>query len=365
MAQMRRCDVAVIGAGVMGSATAHWLAVQGRSVVLFDQFERGHRRGGSHGDSRILRLAYPQVDYAELATVSLRLWRAVEEQTGRDLFFPTGGIDHGIGVPSVIGGVLSRLGLPFDRLPAASAEARWPGMRFESDVLYQPDAGRLHADRATLALQDLAESGGGELSFGQPAKIVHVDGPGVVVGSGAGEVQARVVVVAAGPWTPKLIPPGIDIPKLRVTHEEPAYFRPRGVKVEWPVFVHWGEGVGATFGSYGMHVPGRGVKVGLHGSGREIDPDAAARPPSPEVALHLAEYVDTWLPGLDPVPTETVSCVYDSTPDGDFVIDRRDRIVVATGFSGHGFKFGPAIGALLGQLACGQIAAPQRFRFRA
>jgi sarcosine oxidase len=296
--------------------------------------------------------------------VSLRLWKALEEQSDRKLFAPTGGVDHGTGAARVISGVLSQLGLPFDRLSAASAEDRWPGMRFESEVIYQADAGRLHADEATLALQDLAESRGAELLFGQRARIVRVDGAGVVVASEAEEIAAPVVVVAAGAWTPKLLPSSIEIPQLRVTHEEPAYFRPRGVKVGWPVFVHWGEGVGATFGSYGMDVPGRGVKVGLHGSGLEIDPDSPERPRSSEVARHLAQYVESWLPGLDPSSTDTVSCIYDSTPDDDFVIDRTDGIVVATGFSGHGFKFGPAIGELIGRLACGQTASPARFRFR-
>jgi sarcosine oxidase len=155
----------------------------------------------------------------------------------------------------------------------------------------------------------------------------------------------------------------VPLPQLRVTHEEPAYFPMRQPGDDWPVFVHYATAAN-RFAGYGMAVPGRGVKVGLHASGEVIDPDLVNRPESPVVAARLAQYVAAWLPGLDPHPTETVSCLYDSTPDEDVVIDRRGRVVVATGFSGHGFKFAPAIGQLVGQLARGEAVAPPRFRFR-
>lgn len=356
-----RSDFVVIGAGVMGSAAARWLASSGARVVLIDQYPRGHTRGGSHGDSRIFRLAYAEPDYARLAMESLAGWRHLEEECGQAVLETTGGVDHGPEVVDTIGGVLGRLGVVFDVLGAGAAMDRWPGMRFEGDVVSQPDAGRLHADRAVAAFQTLAEGRGATLLFDCPARIDRITDTQVIVATGQGDIEAGVVICAVGAWAPGLAPPALTgpLPPIRVTHEEPAYF-PAGPTMAvpttagWPAFVHYDPGaVNQSFAGYGLPVPGRGVKVGLHASGAVIDPDATTRSPSPALAEQLAAYVAKWLPGLEPDPTETVSCIYDSTPNEDFVIDRRGRVVVATGFSGHGFKFAPAIGRLVGQLASG------------
>ena len=348
----------------MGSAAAEWLAAEGVSVVLIDRYPRGHTWGGSHGDSRIFRLAYSEYDYSRLAATSLPLWRALEEKWGSELLVRTGGIDHGPGVVSAIGGVLTRLGIAFEMVPARAAMDRWPGMRFDDDVVFQSDAGRLHADNALAALQGLAERRGAILQFESQAEITRLHDRGVIVTSEKGDIEAGVVVVAAGPWAPRLTPPDLQLPPLRVTHEEPGYFPPGQFSDRWPVFVHYGTSGVDSFAAYGLTVPGRGVKVGLHASGTVIDPDSRPRPRSREVGDRLARYVSAWLPGLEDRPTETVSCIYDSTPNDDFVVDRRGPVVVATGFSGHGFKFAPTIGRLAGRLARGEADAPARFRFR-
>jgi sarcosine oxidase len=358
-----RCEFVVVGAGVMGSAAAQWLAARRATVVLIDQYARGHTLGGSHGDSRIFRLAYPDRDYTELALRSLDLWRDLEEMGGSELLVTTGGVDHGPGVVNAIGGVLADAGAAFEVVAAPAAMDRWPGLRFEGEVLFQPDAGRLHADNAVDALQTLAERAGATLLFGGRATVSRLSEKGVVITTAAAEIEASVVILTAGPWVPGLVRPDVELPPMRVTHEEPAYFPIRQPHNHWPVFLHYAS-PGAGFAAYGMAVPGRGVKVGLHASGDVIDPDSATRPSSPRVAAQLAEYVASWLPGLEPAPIETVSCLYDTTPREDFVIDRRGRVVVATGFSGHGFKFAPAIGQLVGQLARGEAGAPPRFRFR-
>ena len=104
-----------------------------------------------------------------------------------------------------------------------------------------------------------------------------------------------------------------------------------------------------------------GVKVGFHRVGDEADPDA--RPHRAAHADALAEYVREWMPGLDPASAVPVSCTYTSTDDGTFVLDRRGRLVVGAGFSGHGFKFAPGIGALLADLALDPSArAAEPFR---
>jgi sarcosine oxidase len=115
-------------------------------------------------------------------------------------------------------------------------------------------------------------------------------------------------------------------------------------------------------GAYGLLTPGEGVKVGFHGVGPEIDPDARDRSIDPDRLEQLQHYVAEWVPGVDATRPEGISCLYDSTEQEDFVLDRVGRVVIATGFSGHGFKFGTALGDVLARLALhGEKAAP-RFR---
>lgn len=104
-------------------------------------------------------------------------------------------------------------------------------------------------------------------------------------------------------------------------------------------------------GVYGLGTPGEGVKVGFHGVGPEVDPDHRDYLPRLELAAALGEYVRTWLPGLVPSCAVAMSCTYTTTPDSLFVLDRQGPVVVAAGFSRHGFKFVPAIGLVLADLA--------------
>jgi sarcosine oxidase len=346
----------------MGSATARWLAGQGRHVVVLEQFGRGHSRGGSHGDSRIFRLAYPDDTYTGLAVDSLAMWRDLEESCDRQILTITGGVDHGRGVLDSIGAVLGGRGVPFEVMAPAAAGDRWPGMLFDREVVFQPEAGRLHADNAVDAFQDLAEKAGAEFVFDAKAELARVGHDSVIVTTPSGDIEADVAVVTAGPWTPA-VASEMELPPFLVTHEEPAYFPSSSASEGWPVFLHY-EAEAGTFAAYGMAVPGRGVKVGMHASGDLVEPDAEHRRVSPRVATTLADYVASWLPGLEPTPTDTVSCIYDTTPREEFVIDRRGPLVVAGGFSGHGFKFAPAIGRMVGRLASGLGDPPTRFRFR-
>ncbi|MGH9136631.1 MAG: FAD-dependent oxidoreductase, partial [Acidimicrobiales bacterium] len=139
---MADVDVVVIGGGAMGSATAWWLARDGRGVVLLEQFEQGHTRGSSHGQTRIFRFAYPDPSYVAMAQASLALWREVEGDTGVRVVERTGAVDHGEpAAVSAVAQAMTAAAAPFELVPPAAAEERWPGMRFEGDVLFHPDGG--------------------------------------------------------------------------------------------------------------------------------------------------------------------------------------------------------------------------------
>src|SRR5579872_6838496 len=150
-----RVDAVIIGAGLAGSATARALAARGRSAVLLEAFQPGHRRGSSHGSARIFRRAYPDPFYVRLTGAAQRLWRQLADEAGEELIATTGGIDFG---PSreqeKMYEVLRAAEAPVELLPAAEAAERWPGVAFGADpVMYQPDAGVLDPERAMAAMR--------------------------------------------------------------------------------------------------------------------------------------------------------------------------------------------------------------------
>lgn len=350
-------DVAVVGAGAMGSAAARALAAAGREVVVLEQFTLGHERGGSHGATRLFRPAADDAEIAELTERARPLWRELEAESDETLLEETGGIDHGMSDASVEA-FRSLHGATGSVLPAAEAAERWPGFRFETQVLFQPGSGRLYADRTVHALQVVAGRLGAEFRVQSPVRALRTHNGVVELDVPGGAVRARHVVLATGPWTPKLVNGLVSLPPFRVTQEQPRFFAPVSDELEWPCFVHHGPT------SYGLYEPGSGVKVGLHATGPEVDPDQRDFQPEPERDLALLQYVEQWFPGLDPQRSTAISCLYDNTPTSDFVIDRAGPITVAAGFSGQGFKFVPLVGAFVRDLVTGGAETPARFRFQ-
>jgi sarcosine oxidase len=354
---MDRSDVIVVGGGAMGAAAAWRLAGRGVEVTLLERFAPGHTRGASHGRSRIFRIAYAEPDYITLARRALPLWRELEDATGRSLLDLTGGVDHGPATAvEAIAAALAAAGEPGRWLTAAEATERWPGLRFAGPALFHPASGRVHADHTLAALRQAIIAHGGRVRHETAVEAITVRGDDLVdVVVGGETLPARRVVVAAGAWTAKLLP---GLVALRVTEEQPAYFAPARTGLSWPSFIH--HRPDRTV--YGLATPGEGIKVGWHGGGPEVDPDRRDHAIEPERARALRAYVEEWLPGVDPDSAAPISCTYTSTPTSDFVLDRVGPVVVAAGFSGHGFKFTPVIGELLADLAIDGTPAPPRFR---
>ena len=360
--------VAVIGGGAIGSAAAWQLADRGHQVVLLEQFAAGHARGASHGSSRIFRYSYPLADYVGLAGRAARLWRRLERLDGQRFYARTGAVDHGD--PGAVGRltrVLRRTGVEHTVLTPEQAAARWPGLRFDGMVLHHPDAGRLHADHAVAALQRQAREAGARTWFHAPAGGLRPSASGVRLSTPSGSVRFDQVVVAAGAWTAGLLSevPALSrrLPPLVTTQEQPVHFVPAETPVGWPGFLHH-PGAGHTgAGVYGLASPD-GVKVGERGTGPRVGPDDRDFRPDPAGVVRLQEYAARWIPGVDPSTATAVTCLYTSTPDGHFVIDRAGPITIAAGFSGHGFKFAPAIGELVAGLVEGTADPPSLFRLR-
>ena len=359
-------SVAVIGGGAIGSAAAWQLAARGHRVVLVEQFGPGHGRGASHGSSRIFRYSYPSALYIELARRAGRLWRRLERLHGQRFYARTGSVDHGD--PAAVQRLarsLHQAGIEHSVLTPGEAELQWPGLRFDGMVLHHPDSGRLHADQAVDALQRCAQVEGAEIRFHTSATGVRVSPSGVRVLSASGSIRVDQVVVAAGAWTCDILEslPTLSrsLPALVTTQEQPAHFAPRQTPVGWPSFLHHPGGQYLGPAVYGLAAPD-GVKVGEHGTGPRVTPQHRDFRPDPDGVRRLQQYAQQWLPGVDPTLVEATTCLYTSTPDGHFVIDRRGPITVAAGFSGHGFKFAPAIGELIAGLVAEQGRSPTLFR---
>ncbi|ABK01478.1 Sarcosine oxidase [Arthrobacter sp. FB24] len=362
-------DVVVVGGGAMGSAAAWQLARRGRSVVLLEQFEQGHHIGASHGATRNFNMAYAEGDYLDLVTEAKDLWDELEGATGMQLLDLVGLVNHGnVRRLRDVRSSHAERGIESHFLPATEAAERWRGMNFRGDVLVVPGSGRVRAADALLALRHAAEAHGARFEYSTPARDIRVEGDRAVVVIDSGEITARRVVVTAGAWTSKLLGSTVPLPRLVVTQEQPAHFTPLDDSLTWPSFNHnpdpddprdayWYGPV------YGMLTPGEGIKAGWHGVGPVTDPDGRSFTPEPVQLEALVRYVREWLPGVDAESAAPMSCTYTSTANEDFVLDRFGPVVVGAGFSGHGFKFTPAVGRVLADLADGG-GAPARFTAR-
>lgn len=353
-------DVVVVGGGVMGLATAWELVRRGLRPIVLERFARGHHEGASHGATRNFNNAYDQDHYLDLLVRARAGWDALGEVGGEPLLRLHGLVTHGdVDIAAVQQGLDAR-GIPSAVLSSAEAGARWPGMRFDGDVLWSQDAGVVRAAEALRELERRIVVGGGEVRWSCPVAHIGQDPAGAVLALADGtRMRADTVVVTAGAWTSSLLA-RLGLPPLTVTEETPAHFRPRTDAV-WPSFNHYVDPAAYPATVYGMPTPGEGVKVGFHGVGDAVDPDARPHVPTHQTAL--ADYVREWMPGLDAASAVPISCTYTSTDDGTFVLDRRGRVVVGAGFSGHGFKFAPGVGGVLADLVLDPTArAAEAFR---
>ncbi|MFB7251445.1 FAD-dependent oxidoreductase [Microbacterium sp. NPDC056234] len=341
-------DIAVVGGGVMGLATAWELVRRGLRPVVLERFAPGHTHGASHGATRNFNNAYSEEHYLDLLERSRAGWDALGPVDGAPLLRLHGLVTHGdVDVVSVQAG-LARRGIPAELWTPAEAHRRWPGMRFGSDVLWSSDAGVVRAADALRELERRIVAGGGAVRWETPVDRIGQDPASALLALADGTtLRADTVVVTAGAWSAKLLG-GIGLPRLRVTEEAPAHFPPL-TDASWPSFNHYVPPNDYPATVYGMPTPGEGIKVGFHQVGDEVDPDA--RPRRTTHAESLRAYVREWMPGLDADSAVHLSCTYTSTDDSDFVLDRRGRIVIGAGFSGHGFKFATGVGGVLADLA--------------
>jgi sarcosine oxidase len=335
--------VAVVGAGVMGAATAWRLAQRGADVVCFDRYSPPHANGSSHGDSRIIRTAYFEgAFYVPLLREAFELWRELEAVSGSRLLTMTGALYIGDESSEAVVGAqhsASEHGLDIDVLSAAELRKRYPGhLPREGDVaVLDRQAGILSPEGAVTAmLQRVSDVRRGHRVEALASLLREHDA----------------VVVAAGPWTPELIP-WIPLKIERQVHawlsiaRDASWFAPE----EFPVFIRQTEQFGDVYGFPALD--GASVKVGRHHAGDFTDPDHIRRQVDDRDLDPLRLMAATYLRGVSGHVRRTLTCMYTNTPDQNFVIDFAPddrRVVVISACSGHGFKFGPIVGDIAADL---------------
>jgi sarcosine oxidase len=342
---MEDVDFAVIGAGVAGAATARRLARAGHQVILFEQFELGHKAGSSHGTSRIFRLSYDDPDFVRMAQESLGLWRELEREAGEKLLVTTGGLDIGADIGPHIR-ALNECEVAYEVIDGPEVTNRWPNLGFGGDtgILYQGEAGIVRADRALVSMIAGATAAGCDVRENTKVNAIEIDDNAAVLDTTAGMFRAGVVIVTAGAWAKELLAPvGIALPVV-VTRETVVYFH-MSDEYSVPALVEWTDPP-----RYALASPGIGVKASEHHAGPVADPDEPG-----EVDAGLVERITEWVarryPNARPEPAGAETCLYTNTDDESFLIERHGRVVVGSACSGHAFKFGPLTGRRLADLA--------------
>lgn len=368
---MSSYDVIVLGVGGFGSSACYHAARRGASVLGLEQFTPAHDRGSSHGETRIIRQAYfEHADYVPLLIRAYELWDDLERQTGRKLFYRVGLMISGRPDGAAVRG--TRLAaiqhnLPLESVTAGDAERRFPAFRIpdDHDVVFEANAGYLKVEDCTNAHIDLAERYGADLRFQTPVTSWESDGRTITVRTDREEFTGKQLVLAAGAWSSRCLG-GLNVP-LTVIRKYIAWFpvRPehRALIQQSPTFFY--ELGPRQF--YGFpSIDGMALKMAEHTGGDPVDdPSSIDRGQSPADVAPLSNFLRHAIPGVDPTPARHSVCMYTRTPDLHFVVDRHPRfenVVIACGFSGHGYKFTSVLGEVLADLALeGRTSAPIDF----
>lgn len=347
-----RTDFAVIGAGLFGLSAAWALTRRGHEVAVIDQAPVGHLDGGSHGTCRIFRLGYETSDYVRLARQARDTWTELEEACAEVLLHPTPQLTFGPELERVRL-ALEEAGAPGELLSDREVAERFTGIAVPGPVLYEQNSAVIAADRALAALAML--SGSADRPAVTATSLAE-HGKGIRISTTDGDLDADRVIVCAGPWTSRLTAGlGVTVPSAP-TMQQVCYFDPAEGKASGradagptPIFIHYG----GDF-PYGLPVPGSDrYKIGIHSLGPAVDPDHQDHSDDAGLVRMASEATAAFLPGFNPEPAGAERCIYDNSPDGDFIIDRVGALVIAAGTSGHGFKFGPLAGEWLATLATG------------
>ena len=359
-------DVIVVGVGSMGSAAVHTLAARGLRVLGLESFGPAHDRGSAHGGSRIIRQAYFEgAAYVPLLQRAFAGWSELQEESGRDLVRLCGGLYVGDPDNGVVTGSREAArvhGLPHEVLDAAEIRSRFPTMnpRDHAVGVYEPNAGYVRPEETVLAGMDLARRHGAELHFDEPVRGWRATPGGAVeVTTARGTYGADRLVLTPGAWAPDLLPGRAPIEVERqVFYWFAPDLTPRVPYASYadghPVYIEETDGNGMVYGFPMIDGPAGGLKLAFYRQNIGLTtPDTIDRTIHAEEVDAIRHRALQLFPGLTGPLLRAATCMYASAPDDHFVVGPLDglpQVVVACGFSGHGFKFVPVVGEIVADL---------------
>ena len=356
-------DLAIVGLGSMGSATAWAATRQGLSVIGFEQFELGHERGASHDTSRILRHSYHTPHYVGLTFHAYDAWERLEADSGIELVTRTGGIDFfppGAAIDmSTYTSSMDAHGISYEVLDVAEVQARWPVFTPPEGTvsLYQERSSIVPAALGTATMQRLARERGAQLHDRTRVEAILPGPDSVTVVTSAGTFTADRVVVTADAWTADLVRPlGWDIP-LTITEEQVTYVELADPSAysDIPLWIWMDDPSFYGFPCYGEPT----MKAAEDCGGPTVTGDARSGEPDPDMLDRLMGFLRTHFTGIGE-SVRSKRCLYTLTADRDFVLSPvpgHERVIVGLG-AAHGFKFAPAFGEMLTSLVLGAAPDP-------
>jgi sarcosine oxidase len=363
-----QCEVAVLGLGAMGAATAYQLAKSGVRVIGVDRYHPPHTQGSSHGDTRITRLSVGEgAAYLPIVRNSHRIWRELEALSGEALFEQCGVLvlssspDYDANDASDFTHRTLKLadtyGIEHEVLAAEQIRQRFPQFSPVLDTAvgyFEPSGGYVRPERCIAVQLQLAEQHGATLFKGETVTHLSSDEQGVRITTDQRTIRADKVVVSAGMWSKELLGAPFDR-LLRVCRQNLFWFEleesARFAEVS-PTFIYTH---GPDQSYYGFPpLSGEGsLKVATEQYSEDTSPDTLDRTVS---AAEAREMFDTKvrgrIAGVTPRVVKSAVCAYTVTPDSDFIIDEHPalkNVLVVSACSGHGFKHSAALGEAAAQ----------------
>lgn len=364
-----RTHIVVVGAGAFGGWTALHLLRAGARVTLVESIAAGNSLSSSGGDTRVIRHAYEDRIYVDMAVRALALWDEFSSARGESLLHRTGVLfmTRSAGTLTTARTHLGAAGVAFEDLGVDQLQRRFPAINPEalSGGLLEPGAGYLSARQATVAVRDAVAEEGGIVRRARAAPGTIAAGEMQALGLDDGEaLQADAYVFACGPWLGQMFPEVVG-QRLKVTRQEVFLFRASdpeqaAVHAALPVWADFGERIW-----YGIPGGDGGFKVADDSRGPEVDPTTQSRTPSEAGAAAARGFIEYRFPGMRGASLAGGRvCQYAQTPDGHFIAGRHpqaDNAWLLGGGSGHGFKHGPALGEMMADAVLGRRSLPPEF----
>ncbi len=355
-------DCIVLGLGAIGSGALYWLSRRlGGRVLGIEQFELGHSRGSGQDHSRATHYQYSNPGMVNLGAAAIDTWRALQADTGEQVFVPTGGVElceRGSEFEATfekIHQAVSSRALPVEEIDPAECMRRFPQFRLGDDVrtLYFANTGLADAHKGNAAHIAGARRNGAQIITGAPVLELSVRGNEVELRTEGGIFRSKHLVLAAGPWGERWLQRlGLALP-LKVFRSQVTYFTPsdltRFALGSFPIFHLFGDRHPYGFPVYGEP----GTKAGIDDLQELVDPDQRSFDPDKEAENALAAWTNAWIPGFAAKVLYTKTCLITHPADHFCILDQvpgTPQVSFAVG-AGMSYKFASLFGKIMSELA--------------